>query len=228
MDGVLRELQKLGKPKNVQIYSRHGVSSPCYGVAHGDLKPLAKRIGRDQHLALELWRSGVHDARVLATMIAEPDRMTRAQIEGWLHDCGNYVLTDAVSGVAARMPDALEMALSWIVGEGEWITTAGWNVIGASAGKDQLTAPMGNDLLQKIEQTIDDQPNRTRYAMNNALIGIGSYAEPFRARALAVAKAIGKVDVDHGDTGCKTPDAAAYIAKVVAYKGGKSRARPPR
>ena len=219
---VLAKLQKLGKPNTVKIYARHGVSGPCYGVAYGDLKPLVKKIGRNQQVALELWRSGVHDARVAATMIAEPEKMTRAQIEGWLDDCTNYVLTDAVSGIAAEMPAALEMARSWIDREGEWITTAGWNVVGMNGAKRRLTARDVNGLLEKIAVTIHTQPNRTRYAMNNVLIGIGGYVESLRPRALAIANAIGTVHVDHGETGCQTPDAAAYIAKVIAYKARKA------
>jgi 3-methyladenine DNA glycosylase AlkD len=219
---VLAQLQKLGKPNTVKIYARHGVSGPCYGVAYGDLKPLVKEIGRNQRVALDLWSSGVHDARVAATMIAEPEKMTRAQIESWLDDCTNYVLTDAVSGIAAEMPVALEMARSWIDRDGEWITTAGWNVVAVNGAKGRLTAHDVDGLLQRVERTIHTQPNRTRYAMNNVLIGIGGYVESLRPRSLAVANAIGTVDVDHGETGCKTPDAADYIAKLIAYKASKA------
>jgi len=219
---VLAQLRKLGKPNTVRIYARHGVSGPCYGVAYGDLKPLVKKIGRNQEVASDLWSSGVHDARVVATMIAEPEEMTRAQIESWLDDCTNYVLTDAVAGIAAAMPGAIDMARSWIGREGEWITTAGWNVVAVNGAKGRLTAGDVNGLLEQIERTIHTQPNRTRYAMNNVLIGIGGYIEGLRPRALEVANAIGTVHVDHGETGCRTPDAADYIAKLVAYEARKA------
>ena len=64
--------------------------------------------------------------------------------------------------------------------------------------------------------------------MNNVLIGIGSYVDELRPRVLAVAKAIGTVHVNHGETGCKTPDASAYIAKMVAHRPEKPRARKRR
>lgn len=227
---VLAQLKKLGKPGTVETYARHGVTGPCHGVAYGDLKPLAKKIGRNHELAQALWASGVHDARVLAAMIADPAAMTRTEIEGWLRDCTNYPLTDAVSNLAAAMPEALQLARAWIATEGEWITTAGWNVIAMIGAKGRLAAPDVDGLLDRIERTIHTQPNRTRYAMNNVLIGIGGYLDALRPRALTVAKAIGRVDVDHGETGCKTPDAASYIAKLVAHKAGefarrRSRAR---
>jgi hypothetical protein len=148
--------------------------------------------------------------------------MTRAEVEGWLADCTNYILTDAVSGIAALMPAALEMARAWIDETGEWMTTAGWNVVAVNGAKGRLTPRDVDGLLERIEKTIHTQPNRTRYAMNNVLIGIGGSVESLRPRALSVAHAIGTVHVDHGETGCTTPDAAAYIAKMVAYKDGKA------
>jgi 3-methyladenine DNA glycosylase AlkD len=219
---LLIQLQKLGKPKTVAIYTKHGVTGACYGVNYGDLKPLAKKVGKNQTLALELWKSGVHDARIAATMIAEPQKMSRADIETWVGDCNNYVLTEAVAAVAAAMPEALEIARDWIARKDEWQTTAGWNVIGILASKGGVSKEDGRALLEHIEKAIHRQPNRTRHAMNGVLIGLGGYVDALRPRALAVAKAIGKVDVDHGETGCVTPDAAGYIAKLQAHRAGKA------
>lgn len=224
---ALARLAKLGKPNTVKIYARHGVSGPCYGVACGDLKPLVRTIGRNHQVALELWDTGVHDARVVATMIAEPEKMTRAQVERWLADCTNYVLTDAVSGIAAKMPAALDMARSWIDADGEWLTTAGWNVVAVTGATGGLSDRDVDGLLERIEQGIHQQPNRTRYAMNSVLIGIGGYIESLRPRALAVARAIGTVHVDHGQTDCKTPDAAGYIAKMVTARSRRERGKRP-
>jgi hypothetical protein len=181
-----------------------------------------KRIGRNHDAAIGLWESGVHDARIVATMIAEPEKMTRTGIERWLSECTNYVLTDAVSAVAAEMPGGLEMARSWIERDGEWVTTAGWNVVASKGPRGTLSANDVDGLLDQIETTIHSQPNRTRYAMNNVLIGIGGYVDTLRPRALEVAKAIGTVHVDHGETGCATPDASAYIKKMVAHRAAKS------
>jgi hypothetical protein len=67
--------------------------------------------------------------------------------------------------------------------------------------------------LAEIERTIHAAPNWERYAMNQAVICIGCRSPGLRKAATAAAKRIGKVDVDHGDTSCGTPDAAAYIDK---------------
>ena len=219
---VLTELQRLGKPKTIKIYARHGVTGPCYGVNHADLKPLVKKIGRNHDVALGLWDSGVHDARVVATMIAEPEKMTRGDVERWLSDCTNYVITEAVAGVASKMPDGLEMARSWIEQGGEWTTTAGWRVVASNGTMGTLTSHDVDAMLAKIQLGIHAQPNRTRHAMNSVLISIGGYEASLRPRVLAVARAIGTVHVDHGETGCVTPDASAYIAKMVAHQAAKA------
>ena len=219
---VLTELQRLGKPKTIKIYVRHGVTGPCYGVNYADLKPLVKKIGRNHDVALGLWDSGVHDARVVATMIAEPEKMTRGDVERWLSDCTNYVITEAVAGVASKMPDGLEMARSWIEQGGEWTTSAGWSVVASNGAMGTLTSHDVDGLLAKIQEGIHAQPNRTRHAMNNVLISIGGYEASLRPRVLAVARAIGTVHVDHGETGCVTPDASAYIAKMVARRAAKA------
>lgn len=70
--------------------------------------------------------------------------------------------------------------------------------------------------LETIERDIHQRANRVREAMNSALIAIGMRSPALEEQALAIAAAIGKVHVDHGDTGCKTPDAAAYIHKARA------------
>ena len=220
---VLTQLKKIGTPKTAATYVRHGVTGACYGVSYGDLKPFVKKIGKNHTMALELWDSGVHDARIAATMIAEPAKMTRAQIESWLGECTNYVLCDAVSGVAAGMPEAMPIAKNWIAQKNEWVATAGWNTIGFLAAKGKVSADEGGQLLDRIERTIHRQPNRARHAMNGVLIGIGGYVSSLRTRALTVAKSIGKVEVDHGDTGCVTPDAAGYIAKLLARQAEKAK-----
>jgi hypothetical protein len=106
----------------------------------------------------------------------------------------------------------------WIKSRDELLSTAGWTLLGILAEGDQLAERELLDALQTIASRIHSSPNRTRLAMNQALISIGAYRAPLRARALEVAKQIGKVEVDHGETGCKTPDATEYIHKVVQHQ----------
>lgn len=221
---VLGQLKSLGSEQCRRTYVRHGVKGPAFGVRYGDLGKLKRQIKTDHALAKALWASGYHDAQVLATMIADPAQMSEAELDSWSRNLENYVLTDAFSGVAAHAPSARKKAEQWIKSKGEWISTAGWNVIAKLAGVD---GAFGDDellgLLDSIEQSIHSAPNRTRYAMNNALIAIGSRGGTLQRKAIAAARRIGKVLVDHGDTGCHTPDAATYIQKVVAFNEAKRK-----
>ncbi len=219
---AMKTLESKGKPATAKTYARHGVREPCFGVSYADFGVLVKKIGVDHELALGLWKSGNHDARVVATMIADPARMTRREIETWIGDSTNYVIAEAVARVAARMDGAPELARAWMDSKTDGVSAAGWVLLGMIAGKGGSTGMDARVLLKRIRDTIKQSPNRTRHSMNNALIAIGGYRAELRDEALAVAKAIGKVEVDHGDTDCKTPDATAYIQKMVAYAKAKT------
>jgi hypothetical protein len=82
------------------------------------------------------------------------------------------------------------------------------------------------DRLAYVEKKIHSATNAEREAMNMALIQIGCRNAALRKAALAAAKRIGKVEVDHGDTACKTPDAAAYIEKTWAHSTSKGFESP--
>lgn len=222
---TVRELRALGKEGTARIYARHGVSDPALGVSYASLATLVKRIGVDHRLALELWDTGVHEARVLATKIADPGRLSRAQVARWLNDASDYAVTDAVSGLAARASEAPAWAELWVGVPHEWTSAAGWNVFSILAMDGRIDPFTALHCLARIRRDIARAPNRTRYSMNGALISIGGSLPELTERALRTARAIGRVEVDHGRTGCRTPDAAAYIRKMRAHRTREERAR---
>ncbi|MCC6624937.1 MAG: DNA alkylation repair protein [Deltaproteobacteria bacterium] len=225
LDDVMAALRGAGKPGTAAIYRRHGVEGEALGVAYAELDKLARRIGADPVLATALWESGVHEARVLATRAADPDGMERGALEAWLAATSDYPTNDAVSALAARRADAAALAEAWIVRDDVWGRCAGWNVVAALALAGRLPEGRARAWLERIRRDIGRAPNRVRHAMNNALIAIGGALADARDQALAVAAAIGKVEVDHGETGCKTPDAASYIRKMAARAAAKSPAK---
>jgi len=76
---ALRVIKTKGKPNTAKIYRRHGVTEPTVGLSYADLGALVKAVGVDHALAIKLWDTGLHDARVLATKVADPARLTRAR-----------------------------------------------------------------------------------------------------------------------------------------------------
>src|SRR5579863_8795596 len=94
---TMKLLEAAGSEQTRKTYRRHGVSGPQFGVSYATIKPLAKKIKTDHTLAAQLWDTGNHDARILATMIADPKAATAKQIDQWAKALDNYVLTDALA-----------------------------------------------------------------------------------------------------------------------------------
>jgi 3-methyladenine DNA glycosylase AlkD len=216
---ILKELKQLGTEQNRKVYRRHGVGKNQYGVSFANLRKLKKRIKVDHKLAKKLWATGNHDARVLATMVADPALLDHLHLESWVKDLDNYVVADAFSSMASQTALARQKMEDWIQSKEEWIGRAGWRILAHLAMEDHsLSSDILSEYLETIERTIHSGKNRVKDAMNGALIAVGIRNKVLEKRALAAAERIGKVQVDHGETSCKTPDAAAYIRKAVARR----------
>jgi 3-methyladenine DNA glycosylase AlkD len=226
---TMRNIKTRGKPGAAAIYRRHGVTEPTVGLSYADLGVLVKKIGVDHTLALGLWDTGLHDARVVATKVADPTRLTKATLTSWLKACTNYVITDAVSGAAARAPGILPIAIAWSTHPREWTSAAGWSVIAILSMRGGIDDALAADLVARVTADIHESPNRARYSMNNALIAMGGSMPAMHDRAIAAARSIGLVHVDHGETDCRTPDAVDMIGKMVAHRAARrTRVTGPR
>ncbi|MDK2980931.1 MAG: hypothetical protein PWQ55_1278 [Chloroflexota bacterium] len=223
---LLLELEMLGTEQNRKVYIRHGVTRYQFGVSFANLKKMAKRIGRNTPMAEMLWCSGVHDARILATMVADAQTVKECLLDRWLADLDNYIVTDAFSALVGRTRFAREKADQWSASTEEWAGAAGWNLVAQLALHDPaLEDDYFLDKLEEIEESIHERPNRTRYSMNNALIAIGLRNAALQEAALAASERIGKVQVDHGETACQTPDAHDYILKTLKHRTKKGKTK---
>jgi 3-methyladenine DNA glycosylase AlkD len=219
---TLDTLKSLGTEQNRKTYRRHGAGEDVYGVSYAHFKDLKKKVKTDHELAVGLWESGNHDARVFAAMIADPQRLDAKTLDAWAAGLRNYVESDGLSDIAARAPRARETMARWMASDREWIAAAGWRVLANLARmEDGLPDEDCERFLSEIERDIKGSPNRVRHEMNSAVIAIGAYHPALTQKALAAAARIGNVEVDHGDTGCKTADAASYIKKTLEKKKGK-------
>ncbi|NOK20734.1 DNA alkylation repair protein [Corallococcus carmarthensis] len=226
LEETMRELERLGTEQTRKTYLRHGAPQPLSGVNFGPLAVLKKRIGTDAVLARALWASGHVEARFLATMVVDAPEMPWKELDAWAKGLDWYGLTPVfVTNVVLRSPHAVK-ALAWTQSKSEWVGQAGWQTLSALLTKTAVLAD--EDLLpwvKRIEQELPGAKNRVRDAMNSALIALGATGGAVQTVALATAKRLGKVDVDQGDTACKTPDAAQYIRKIQARKEARASAK---
>lgn len=222
---LMAELASLGTAQNRKTYQRHGAGANQFGVSFAHLDKLKKRIKTDNAMALALWDTGNCDARILATMIADPAQAEDALLERWVDDIDYPGLCDAFAKhLVFHTALALEKMRAWTASKEEWRGRAGWVLVALSAMAPQgMSEAEGLYWLDTVERGIADARNKVKDAMNNALIAIGMRGGLLEEQALAAACRIGKVQVDHGDTACKTPDAAAYIAKAKAWKNSRRR-----
>lgn len=212
LDAAMAALENAGTEQARKTYRRHGAKEPMFGVSFATLKTLHKAIGVDHELALALWDTGNYDARNLAVKIVDPTAMTAKTLDAWARVRVSYV-----AEVASEGPHAMTRCAAWCAAKDVAQRANGWTLVGVIAQRDaEVPDAWLGARIAEIEQLIHTAPNEMRSALNLALIKIGGRNAALRKAATAAAKRIGKVDIDHGDTSCKTDDAAEYIDKYWA------------
>jgi 3-methyladenine DNA glycosylase AlkD len=190
---LVRELRAAGSEENRAGMARFGIRAEgVLGVPIAVLRPLAKRVGRDHDLAQALWDSGVHEARILASMVDEPEKVTTAQMEAWARDFDSWDLVDQCCGnLFARTPMAYRMAERWAGRRPEFVKRAGYSLMAQLAVKDKRAtdAPFER-FLELVERGADDDRNFLRKAVNWALRQIGKRNDRLRQKAVRTAERI--------------------------------------
>jgi len=215
---IVELLRPLGLESYKKVLRNHGIPEPFFGVKIEELKKIQKRVKRDYQLALDLYDTGIYDAMYLAGLIADDRKMTKKDLRHWLAKAHCGALCEyTIPWVAAESKHGRELALEWIEAGQELAACAGWATLsGLVAIKDdaELDVVELKNLLQRVQKTIHQQPNKVRYAMNGFVIAVGSYVAPLTEFALHAAAKIGPVTVDMGNTACQVPSASGYIQKV--------------
>ncbi|KRF64751.1 DNA alkylation repair protein [Bacillus sp. Soil768D1] len=196
---VMQELEVLGKERTKKIYESNGAHEPLFGVATGAMKPIAKKIKKNQPLAEQLYATGNYDAMYFAGIIADPKTMAEADFERWMDAAYFYMLSDYVVAVTLAETDiAQDIADKWIASGEELRMSAGWScycwLLGNRPDGEFSESKIAN-MLKNAENTIHDSPERTKYAMNNFIYTVGISYLPLHDKAVETAKAVGPVEV---------------------------------
>ena len=213
---VLATLRRLGKPQTAATYKRHGSGDNVFGVLTSEIAKIKKKIKVDHALSTELWSSGNAEARILSLLIADPLRVSRADADSMVGDGQAHFLACYLTDLLAKSPIADATMRAWMKSKEESPREVGYGILGARLRDDPESISDADALkaLKTIEKEIHRSPNWVRYAMNGAVISIGVLKPQLRTKAIEAARRIGKVEVDHGETTCKTPDAVSYIEKA--------------
>ncbi len=196
-DDVMETLEGMANPSNVEGMARFGINSKnTLGVPVPAVRKLAKEIGIDHRLAAKMWSSGVHEARLLAGFIDDPDEVTENQMEKWVRDFDSWDICDQVcSNLFDKTPFAIKKAKEWSGREEEFVKRAGFVLMAALAVHDKKAGDgLFDSFLPIISREAVDERNFVKKAVNWALRQIGKRNMALNKYAVRTAKEIQKID----------------------------------
>lgn len=191
-DEILKKLKSMADPKNVAGMARFGITpNKALGVSIYDLRPLAKKIGKNHSLALKLWSSGIHEARILASYVDEPEKVSEEQLERWVKDFDSWDVVDQVSELIAKTPHVFKKIKAWSSREEEFVKRTAFALMAEIAWHDKTMADKKfEQFFDLIKKAVTDERNYVRKAVNWALRNIGKRNKFLNKRAIQVAKEI--------------------------------------
>lgn len=199
---VLDHLRSLENPTNRQGMKRFGINTEhALGISMKTLRGVARSYRKDHELALSLWESGLHEARLLAVLIDDPRQLGEEQLEEWVADIQSWDLCDqACSNLFDKWPGAYHKAREWSQRDEEFVKRAGFvlmavlSVHDKKAGDDQFI-----EFFDDIERESDDPRNFVKKAVNWALRAMGKRNATLNEQALQMAR---KLACSENKTAC--------------------------
>ena len=196
-DEVITRLQALADPAAVAGMARFGISTRAtLGVSVPSIRKLARAAGKNQDLAQRLWDSGIHEARILAGMVAEPGKITEALVDKWVREFDSWDVCDQTCmNLFDRLPFAYDKAKEWSSRQAEFEKRAGFALMACLAWADKNAADARfEEFFPFIVREAGDARKFVKKAVNWSLRQIGKRSLYLNKRALAVAGEIGKID----------------------------------
>ena len=194
---IIQTLKTHANPKNVEGMARFGINTKnTLGISIPFLRNLAKKIGKNHQLAQNIWKTGIHEARILAAFIDNPKEVTKNQTENWVKDFDSWDVCDQVcSGLFDKTAYAYQKAEEWAERKEEFVKRAGFVMIAALSVHDKKAEDEKFiKFFPLIKKHATDERNFVKKAVNWSLRQIGKRNGTLRKQAIEVAKQIGKID----------------------------------
>ncbi len=215
---VLAELRALGSEKELAGMARVGIhAGGAFGVSIYELRKVARRLGTDHDLALALWTSGNHEARLLACFVDDPKLVTKRQMEAWARDFDSWDICDqATTSLFDQSPHAWPKAVEWAERDEEFVRRGGFALMAGLAVHDRAATDRDfQRLFPLIRRHARDDRNFVKKAVNWALRNIGKRNRALNAAAIACAEKI-RADADQKSGGARGGDPGTRAARWVA------------
>jgi 3-methyladenine DNA glycosylase AlkD len=197
VNDVLKRLKAKAKPDQLEGMARYGMTvERRLGVAVPEMRKMAKDIGKDHQLAMKLWKTGIPDAMMVASMVDVPEEVTEEQMEEWVKDFNSWDVCDQVCmNLFEKTPLAWKKARDWSTREEEFVKRAAFSLIACLAWHNK-EAPDETfiNLVPVIKKETTDERNFVKKAVNWALRNIGKRNAKLHGIALEAAKEIKNMD----------------------------------
>ena len=195
---IIKKLESLKNPKNIEGMARFGIrpKTRVLGIPIPELRKIAKQIGKDHDLALKLWDSKIHEARILAGMAADPEKLTEAQMEKWVKDFDSWDVVDQVcSAVLDKTSFAYKKIFELAKRKEEFVKRTAFTLICCLTVHDKKM--LDKDFIKFfpiIKKASTDERNFVKKAVNWALRQIGKRNKKLNIRAIRLAREIQKIN----------------------------------
>jgi len=196
-DDVITELKANANPSAAEGMARFGINpTNTLDVSIPKLRGIGKRIGRDHDLARKLWNSGIHEARILASLVDNPEQIDEEQMDRWVEDFDSWDICDQVcSNLFDKTVLAHKKAKEWARREEEYVRRAGFVLMATLAVHDKSAGSRDFEaFFPLIKAKSTDERNFVRKAVNWALRQIGKRNLALNKKAIALAREIQKLD----------------------------------
>jgi 3-methyladenine DNA glycosylase AlkD len=197
VNDVLGKLRSKAQPEQLKGMARYGMTiENRLGVSVPDMRKLAKELGRDHKLALSLWKTGVAEARILAGMVGDPDKLTEEQMEEWVKGIDSWDVCDQVCmNLFEKNQLAWKKIIDWSGREEEFVKRTAFSLIACLAWHDKKASDEKFiELLPVITRAATDERNFVKKAVNWALRNIGKRNLNLNKAAISAARRIQRLD----------------------------------
>jgi 3-methyladenine DNA glycosylase AlkD len=216
---TLKQLKALGNEATRKHNAKWGAGDNQFGVKHGDLRALAKKIQPSHELAMALWKTGNVDAQLLAILLIKPKDLSAEEVDRLVRSISFAHMADWLNSyVFKQHADKETLRQKWMADDDRWAARAGWSLTAAQVVK----SPEGLDLkalLDRIESEMGNADPAVQWTMNIALAEIGIHFPKLRKRAIAIGETLGIYRDYPVSKGCTSPFAPIWINAMVSRQG---------